>query len=250
MSGHSKWSTIKRRKGAEDAKRAKVFTRLAKEIIIAAREGSDENANSKLRLAVIKARSANMPRENIERTIKRGAGELDGAEAMSEIVYEGYGIEGIAFIVEVMTDNKNRALAEIKNVFNKLGGSLATSGAVAWQFDQLGYLTLKGDNHDFDTVFMVAAEAGADDVVDEEGILTVYTPRTAFAAVEEALSNAGYELEDAELRWFAKNEVEVTTESALKNMKMMERLEELDDVQNVATNMLISDSIMAAYESA
>ena len=251
MSGHSKWSTIKRRKGAEDAKRAKLFTRAAKEIIIAARDGGgDESANPRLKLAIQKARAVNMPRENIERAIKRGTGELEGAEAMAEIVYEGYGHEGVAFIVEVMTDNKNRTLAEVKNVFNKMGGSLATSGAVQWQFEQLGYITLKGDNLDFDALFMIAAEAGADDVVNEEGIMTIYTPRTAFAAVEDALRSAGYEIDESELRWFAKNEVDISLEAAVKNMKLMERLEELDDVQNVATNMSLTEDMMAAYESA
>ncbi|MDW8172593.1 MAG: YebC/PmpR family DNA-binding transcriptional regulator [Anaerolineae bacterium] len=251
MSGHSKWSTIKRRKGAEDAKRAKLFTRAAKEIIIAARDGGgDENTNPRLKLAIQRARAVNMPRENIERAIKRGTGEIEGGEAMAEIVYEGYGHEGVAFIVEVMTDNKNRTLAEVKNVFNKMGGNLATSGAVQWQFEQLGYITLKGDKLDFDALFMVAAEAGADDVVDEDGVMTVYTPRTALAAVEEALRSAGYEIEESELRWFAKNEVDISLEAAVKNMKLMERLEELDDVQNVATNMSLTEDMMAAYESA
>lgn len=131
-----------------------------------------------------------------------------------------------------------------------MGGSLATSGAVQWQFEQLGYITLKGDNLDFDALFMIAAEAGADDVVNEEGIMTIYTPRTAFAAVEDALRSAGYEIDESELRWFAKNEVDISLEAAVKNMKLMERLEELDDVQNVATNMSLTEDMMAAYESA
>jgi YebC/PmpR family DNA-binding regulatory protein len=248
MSGHSKWSTIKRRKGAEDAKRAKIFTRLARDVVIAAREGGgDENANPKLKLAVIKARAANMPKENIERAIKKGTGEIEGGEVI-EITYEGYGPEGVAYIVAVMTDNKNRALAEIKYAFNKNDGSLATNGAVSWQFDQKGYLTILGEA-DFDEVFMQAAEAGADDVVDEDGVITVYTPRDAFGAVEQALTEAGYEFEESELRWFPQNEVEVAINKAIQNMRLMEQLEESDDVQSVSSNLSITDAVIAAFES-
>ncbi len=249
MSGHSKWSTIKRKKGAEDAKRAKMFTRIARDIMIAARDGGgDENANPKLKIAIGKARAANMPKENIERAIKKGTGELEG-NAMEEYTYEGYGIEGIAFMVEVLTDNKNRTLAEVKNAFNKSGGTMATAGSVAWQFNQKGCITLKGTNLDFEEVFMVAAEAGADDVVNEDGVVVVYTPREAFAAVEQALTNSGYTVEEAELRWIAQNETEVSVDAAVKNMRLMERLEELDDVQSVASNMAITSDIIQAFES-
>lgn len=248
MSGHSKWSTIKRRKGAEDAKRAKVFTRLGRDIMVAAREGGgDENSNPKLKLAIQKARASNMPKDNIERAIKKGTGEIDGGE-MLEITYEGYGPEGVAFIVEVLTDNKNRALAEVKHAFSKHGGSLATNGAVAWQFDQMGYLALKGE-HDFDEIFMLAAEAGADDVSNEDGIIVVYTPRESFGAVEQALTEAGIELEESELRWFAQNEIEVPTTKAVQNMRLMEQLEESDDIQSVASNLNITADVLAAYEA-
>jgi YebC/PmpR family DNA-binding regulatory protein len=250
VSGHSKWATIKRRKGAEDAKRGKIFTRLGRDIMVAAREsGGDENANPKLKLAVIKARAANMPKENIERAIKKGTGELDGGN-VDELTYEGYGVSGIAFIVECLTDNKNRTLAEVKNVFNKGGGSLATSGSVTWQFAQKGVITLKGTNLDFEEVFMVAAEAGADDVENDEGTLIVYTPREAFGAVEQALTAGGYEIEESELRWTAENETEVDVSVGLKNMRLMERLEELDDVQSVASNMAITAEILSALETA
>jgi YebC/PmpR family DNA-binding regulatory protein len=250
VSGHSKWATIKRKKGAEDAKRGKIFTRLARDITIAAREGGgDESANPKLKLAIAKARAANMPKENIERAIKRGTGELEGGAAMEELIYEGYGVNGIAFIVECLTDNKNRTLAEIKNVFNKNGGSLATSGSVTWQFKQAGVITLTGENLNYDEVFMIAADAGADDVESDEGSLTVYTPREAFAAVEQALSAAGYTIEDSGLRWIAINETSLDVASALKNMRIMERLEELDDVQSVASNMEITSELLEALES-
>ncbi|MDE2637084.1 MAG: YebC/PmpR family DNA-binding transcriptional regulator [Chloroflexota bacterium] len=246
MSGHSKWSTIKRKKGAEDAKRAKIFTRLGRDIMVAAREGGgDESANPRLKLAIAKARAANMPKDNIERAIKKGTGEIAGGEVV-EMLYEGYGPEGVAYIVEIMTDNKNRALAEIKHAFSKYDGSLATNGAVIWQFDQKGYLTLKGAA-DFDEVFMEAAEAGAEDVVDGDGVIAIYTARDDFGAVEQALTKAGYELEDCELRWFPQNEVEVPTGKALQNMRLMEQLEEADDVQTVSSNLNITDEVLAAF---
>ena len=248
MSGHSKWSTIKRKKGAEDAKRAKIFTRLGRDIMVAAREGGgDEGTNPRLKLAVSKARAANMPKDNIERAIKKGTGEIAGGELV-EIVYEGYGPEGVAYIVEIMTDNKNRALAEIKHAFSKHEGSLATSGAVMWQFDQKGYLTIRGEA-DFDEVFMQAADAGADDVVEEDGIIAVYTPRDGFGAVEQALAAAGFDFEDSELRWFPQNEIDVSSGKALQNMRLMEQLEESDDVQSVASNLNITDDVLAAFES-
>ena len=248
MSGHSKWSTIKRKKGAEDAKRGKVFTRLGRDIMVAARDGgSDENANPKLKLAIAKARSANMPKENIERAIKKGTGEIAGGEVV-EMTYEGYGPEGVAYIVEILTDNKNRALADVKHAFTKNAGSLATNGSVMWQFDQKGYITIKG-NPEFDDIFMEAAEAGADDVIDEDGVIAVYTPREDFTAVEQALSESGYEFEEAELRWMPQNEVDIPTGKALQNMRLMEQLEEADDVQSVASNLSITDEVLAAFAS-
>lgn len=250
MSGHSKWSTIKRRKGAEDAKRGKIFTRLARDITVAAREGGgDENGNPKLKLAIAKAKENNMPKDNIERAIQRGLGTL-GGEELEEITYEGYGVEGVAYLIDVLTDNKNRTLADIKRVFNRAGGSLASAGSVAWQFDQKGHITLKGDNLDYDEVFLIAAEAGADDVVDEDGVMTIYTPRDLLAAVEEALIGAGYSIDEAELKWEAKNQSEVEPEKAIQNMKLMEALEELDDVQGVSSNLLMTDEIVAAFETA
>jgi YebC/PmpR family DNA-binding regulatory protein len=250
MSGHSKWSTIKRKKGAEDAKRGKIFTRLARDIQIAAKEGGgDESSNPKLKLAILKAKAENMPKENIERAILRGTGKLEGIE-MEEITYEGYGPDGVAYLIDVLTDNKNRSLAEIKRSFNRGGGALASAGSVAWQFEQKGQIILEGDNLDFDTVFMTAAEAGADDVTNEEGAVTVYTPREQFGAVEQALSEAGYKVVEAELKWVAKNESEVPVDKAVANMRLMTELEELDDVQAVASNLAISDEIIAAYETA
>lgn len=250
MSGHSKWSTIKRRKGAEDAKRGKIFTRLGRDIMIAAREGGgSEETNAKLKLAITKARAANMPKENIERAIKKGTGELEGA-AMEEITYEGYGADGIAFLIDVLTDNKNRSLADLKRVFNRAGGSLASAGSVAWQFNQKGQITLSGTNLNFDDVFMVAAEAGADDVTNDDGELTVYTPREKLRAVEQALTDAGYTVEEANLYWEAQNETELPADRAVSIMRLTEQLEELDDVQTVASNLLITDAVIEAFETA
>lgn len=250
MSGHSKWATIKRKKGAEDARRGKIFTRHARDIAQAAREGGgDENSNAKLRLAVQKARADNMPKENIERAILRGTGKLEGAD-LEEITYEGYGVEGVAFLIDVLTDNKNRSLGEIRRVFNKLGGTMAAAGSVAWQFERKGIITLKGERIDFDSAFMAAAEAGADDVVNDDGLVIVRTPRELLATVEEALIAAGFAIDEAELKWEAKNEAEVPTEKALTNLRIMNELEEIDDVQAVASNLMITDEAMSAFETA
>lgn len=250
MSGHSKWSTIKRKKGATDAKRGKIFTRLARDIVMAAKEGGgDEDSNPKLKLAIAKAKAENMPKDNIDRAIARGSGKGDGAE-MEEMTFEGYGLDGVAFIVDTISDNKNRTLAEVKRVFNRAGGAMATAGSVSWQFEQKGYIELAGEGLDFDEVFMVAAEAGADDVSNEDGTIAVYTPREFFGAVEQALVDAGYTVAEAELRWEAKNETEVSAEKAAQNLKLMNDLEELDDVQTVASNLLITDEALAAFETA
>ncbi len=249
MSGHSKWANIKRRKGAEDAKRGKLFTKLGRDISQAAREGGGESGNPRLVIAVQKAKENNMPKENIERAILRGLGKLEGAE-LEEITYEGYGTDGVAFVIDVLTDNKNRALGLIKNVFNKRGGSLASAGSVKFQFEQKGEIVLGEGKFDFDELFMVAAEAGADDVVEEDGTVTIYTPREALAAVEDALRSNNYPIEEAEIKWFAKNETELPVEKALSNLRIQSELEELDDVQAVALNLSITDEILEAYETA
>ena len=175
--------------------------------------GGDENSNPKLKLAVAKAKSANMPKDNIERAILRGTGGLEGEE-MVEITYEGYGPDGVAYIVDVLTDNKNRTLADIKHAFNKGGGSLASAGSVTWQFERKGYIALKGEV-DFEEVFMIAAEVGADDVTDEEALVSVYTPYEMFGAVEQTLVDSGYEIEESELRWEATNETGLPVDKAM-----------------------------------
>jgi len=252
MSGHSKWSTIKRAKGVEDAKRGKIFTRIGRDIMIATREGGggDENSNGKLKIAILKAKAANMPKENIERAIKRGLGEGGDGIQMDEITYEGYGTDGVAFMIDVLTDNKNRSLADVKRVLNRGGGALASAGSVGWQFTQKGYLQVKPNGVDFDSLFMAAAEAGADDVVEEEAGFAVYTPREMLGAVENALSSAGYIVNESELYWQSNNETEIAVDRAVANMKLHEALEVLDDVQSVASNLTVTDDVLAALEMA
>ncbi len=244
MSGHSKWSTIKRKKGAEDAKRGRIFTRLAREISMAARSGSDPDSNPGLRLAIDKARAANMPKDNIQRAIARGAGEGDDGAVLEEITYEGYGPSGVAILVDVVTDNKNRTLAEIKHAFSRSGGALASAGSVMWQFEQKGLISL-AEGSDFDNAFLVAAEAGAEDVEADGADISIYTPRELLAHVTEALKEAGFEIDDYELTWKPKNEISLDKDDTLKVMGMIEKLEELDDVHSVSSNLEITDEVLA-----
>jgi YebC/PmpR family DNA-binding regulatory protein len=251
MSGHSKWSTIKRKKGAEDAKRGKIFTRLAREITMAARQGGgDPDTNAALRLAIEKAKGSNMPKDNIQRAIGRGTGEGADSTVLEEITYEGYAPHGIAILVDVVTDNKNRTLAEVKHVFSKYGGSLASAGSVMWQFEQRGYISIDATDVDFDTLFLLAAEAGAEDVEQDEGEIAIYTPRDELGAVVDALRDAGYTIEEFELTWVAKNETSLDTNEAVKVMNLIERMEELDDVETVSSNLDITDEALAALEAA
>jgi YebC/PmpR family DNA-binding regulatory protein len=251
MSGHSKWSTIKRKKGAEDAKRGKIFTRVTREIMAAAREGgADPETNAALRLAIDKAKAVNMPKDNIERAIHRGAGIGEDAVQMEEVVYEGYAPHGVALVITVVTDNKNRSLADIKYLFSRNGGNFASAGAVTWQFEQKGYIAVGTEGADYEEIFLMAAEAGADDVQEEEDIFAVYTPREELANVAWALEEAGYTLEERELIWMPQNEIELPTDDALQVMKLIEKLEDLDDVQTVASNLEINDEVAAALEAA
>ncbi|MGD8464400.1 MAG: YebC/PmpR family DNA-binding transcriptional regulator [Anaerolineae bacterium] len=247
MSGHSKWSTIKRKKAAEDAKRGQVFTKLAKEIAIAAREGADPEMNYKLRLVIDKAKAANMPKDNIERAVRRGAGLEKGAE-LEEISYEGYGPHGVALIVQVVTDNRNRAVASIRRGFTKLGGSLGETGCVAWQFEIKGYLTLAPDGLDQDEVFDVAVEWGADDVVFGDDLIEIFTSPEDFRTVREALEGRGITLESAEITLMPKTTVSLNEKQTLQNMNLIAALEDLEDVQQVYSNLDISDELMTTFE--
>ncbi len=250
MSGHSKWSTIKHKKAATDAKRGKIFTRLAREITLAAREGGgNPDVNFSLRLAVDKAKSANMPKDNIERAIKRGTGELKGEE-LSEVTYEGYAPNGVALLLQVVTDNKNRAVANVRRIITRQGGTLADAGAVAWQFDRKGYIGIAPDGVDQDTLFEVAVEAGAEDVVFGDDLIEVYAELENFQAVRQALQEAGIHFETAELAMIPKTTMQLGEKETLQVMGVIEALEELDDVQQVYSNLNISDEVMAKYEAA
>jgi YebC/PmpR family DNA-binding regulatory protein len=244
MSGHSKWSTIKRKKGAEDAKRGKLFTRLARDITIAARSGGDPDANPTLRTAVDKARGANMPKDNIERAIKKGTGELEGGE-LEEIMYEAYGPHGVPILVKCLTDNRNRAIAELRRVFNKQGGNLAEAGAVAWMFTTKGYITIENGDQDPDDVFMIAVDAGADDVEISDEVIEVYTQPDQLHAVAGALSDNGLKIADAELAPMPNNEIELDPKETRQVMGIIESLEEIDDVQQVYSGLHISDEVLA-----
>jgi YebC/PmpR family DNA-binding regulatory protein len=248
MSGHSKWSTIKHKKAAVDKKRGKIFTRIAKEITIAASAGGgDPESNNALGLAIDNAKAANMPKDNIERAIKRGTGELEGGE-LFELMYEVYGPNGIGILVEVVTDNKNRAIADVRHVVNKNGGNMADSGSVAWQFTRKGYIAVSGDI-DEDELFLVAAEAGADDVQFDE-TAEIFVEMDAFAAVRDAVRQAGFQVDEANVIYDPNATVELDASETIQVMGFIEKIEDLDDVQNVYSTLEISDAAIAEMEAA
>ena len=247
MSGHSKWSTIKRKKGALDAKRGKIFTKLIKEITVAARMGGgDPEGNPRLRSAVGTAKSENMPKDNIERAIKKGTGELEGA-VYDEISYEGYGPGGVAVLVDCMTDNKNRSVADIRHAFSKSGGNLGETGCVSWMFEKKGSILIDKDSIGEEELMDKALEAGAEDVVEEDNVYQVVTTPDDFEAVREALETDGIKFIEASVSMIPQNVVEITEEKPARQiLRLLESLEEHEDVQNVFSNFDISDEIMEA----
>ena len=246
MSGHSKWSTIKRQKGANDAKRGAMFTKVAREIAVAARAGGgDPDANYRLRLAMDKARSINMPADNIKRTIEKATGGGE-AEQFEEIVYEGYGPGGVALLVEAQTDNRNRTAAEVRSMFTKSGGQLAGSGAVAWQFEPRGLITVARNGIDADEVALAAIDAGADDVdTDDEAAIEIYTTPADLERVRASLESAGVPVESAESAMIAKQTVELDAAKARQALRLVEQLEDLDDVSRVTANFDIPEEVFA-----
>jgi YebC/PmpR family DNA-binding regulatory protein len=245
MSGHSKWSQIKRQKGVNDAKRGAVFTKVARDIAIAARAGGgDPDGNFKLRLAIEKARGVNMPSENIKRAIERGVGGGE-ADLFEEIVYEGYGPGGVAILVEAATDNRNRTAADIRAIFTKAGGQLAGTGAVAWQFEQQGVIAIPRAGQDADEVALLAIDAGANDVDTDADPLEVYTEPGQLEATRRSLEAAGVRIESAELTMQARNHIDVDVARARANLRLIEHLEDQDDVQRVTANFEIPDEILA-----
>ncbi len=244
MSGHNKWSTIKHKKAATDAKRGKIYTRLVKEIILAAKSGGgDVETNPRLRTAIATAKKENMPRDNIERAIKRGTGEIEGA-AYEEITYEGYGHNGVGIVVDCMTDNKNRTVAELRHIFSKYGGSLAENGAVSWNFELKGFMNIPSAGLDEDEFIMQALEAGADDVELNGEYYDVFTAPGEFHVVLGNIEQLGFPIENAELTRIPKNSV-MADEVADKLMKLIDMLEDIDDVQKVYANFEFSDEVMA-----
>lgn len=242
MSGHSKWATIKRKKAALDAKKGKIFTKLIKEITIAARQGGGDPAgNPRLRLAIDNAKAENMPAENIERAIKKATGELEGV-TYHELTYEGYGPAGVAMLVEVATDNKNRTVAEVRHIFSKHGGSLGETGSVAWMFERKGVITLPKQDKSEDDILAIVLDAGADDLQTEEEFYEITTSVENFEAVRKALQENNLKVDNASLQWIAKNTLEVKGEDAEKVMKLIEALEDCDDVQNVYSNADIDEA--------
>ena len=245
MSGHSKWATIKRKKAATDAKRGKIFTKLIREITVAARDGGgDPNFNPRLRLAVDNAKAGNMPADNITRAIKKGTGELEGV-SYEEIAYEGYGPGGVALYIETLTDNQKRTVADVRHVLTKLGGSLGTTGSVGWQFDRKGQIYVDASRYTEESVFEAAIEAGADDVEREGEEFIVTTEAGAFHEVQEGMKSVEIEFERAELSWIPQNEVRVEGRDAEKLIKLLDSLEDIDDVQHVSSNADIDEEILA-----
>lgn len=245
MSGHSKWHTIKHKKGALDAKRGKIFTKLIKEITVAARTGGsgDVDTNARLRKAVTDAKGMNMPNDTIDRAIKRGTGQLEGV-AYDEITYEGYGIGGVAVLVETMTDNRNRTVAEIRHIFSKNGGNMGEAGSVAWMFDKKGYIVVDKTAMGEEALFDVVIEAGADDMQDEGDVYEIFTTPEAFEAVTDALTAAGVETQAAEISMIPQNYIALTGDDARKMMKLYDALDDNDDVQKVYANFDIDESEM------
>ncbi len=245
MAGHSKWANTKHRKGAQDAKRGKIFTKLAKEISVAARMGGgDAEANPRLRAGIAAARAVNMPKDNIERAIKKGTGGMDGVN-YEEITYEGYGPGGVAMLVECMTDNRNRTVGEVRFFFSKSGGNMGESGCVSYMFDKKGSMLVEKGVIDEDKLMELALDAGAEDVVEEDGVFQVLTAPDDFNAVREVLENAGVTFIEASISMIPKNTVEVADEkTAIQLMKLIDNLEDNDDVQKVHANFDIPDALM------
>lgn len=251
MSGHSKWSTIKRKKAANDARRGNLFTRLAREIAIAAREGGgDPESNFALRLAMDKARANNMPKDNVERAVRRGTGEDKEGGGLEQVVYEGFGPHGVALMIEVVTDNRNRAVAEVRHALTRSSGNMAEAGAVAWQFKRAAYFAIPAEGKDPEQVFELAVEAGAEDVLTGEDDIEVIAPVEAFKGISDRLRDAGIKPDEVSLRMMPTTTVELDPERTLQVMRLIESLEELDDVQEVYSTLKVTDAAVAMLEAA
>ncbi|MGD2026655.1 MAG: YebC/PmpR family DNA-binding transcriptional regulator [Anaerolineales bacterium] len=251
MSGHSKWSTIKHKKGINDARRGKLFTTLAKAIAVAAREGGgDPDMNITLRLAIDKAKAANMPKDNIERAIKRGTGEDKDAAALERIIYEAYAPHGVALIIETVTDNRNRTVAELRHNLTHAGGSMGETGSVAWQFTPRAYFTIPCEGRSEDDAYELAIEAGAEDVIYDSELIELIGEGSAFKQISDQLRAMGVKTEESELRMFPNQEMELDPQKTVQVMRLIETIEELDDVQQVDSNLAITDDALEILEAA
>ncbi|MGD8822998.1 MAG: YebC/PmpR family DNA-binding transcriptional regulator [Anaerolineales bacterium] len=251
MSGHSKWSTIKRKKAANDAKRGAIFTRLAREVAIAAREGGgDIEMNFALRLAVDRAKAANMPKDNIERAIRRGTGEDKDGAHFEQIMYEGYAPNGIALMIDVVTDNRNRTVADIRHVLTRAGGNMGEEGSVSWQFKRGAYFAIEAEGVDEEEIFEAAVEAGADDVILGDEDIEILAPLEAFKTVSDRLKEIKIKPEEAEVRMFPNTELSLPAEQAVKVMRIIEELEDLDDVRAVFSNLDVTEEAVQLLEEA
>jgi YebC/PmpR family DNA-binding regulatory protein len=249
MSGHSHWATIRRKKGAADAKKGAIFTRFAREILMAAREGGgDPSMNIHLQLAIERARAQNMPKDSIDRAIKRGTGESKDGSVLEEITYEGYASHGVALMIECVTDNRNRAVSEIRHTLTRSGGTMGESGSVGWQFTRASYFEFPAAGLDPDKIFELAVEAGANDVQIDDESIEILAPPELFKSIGDRLKAEGIHPEDAGLRMIPNQELELPTDEALQVLRIVEGLEELDDVQNVYHNLHISDEVMTALD--
>jgi YebC/PmpR family DNA-binding regulatory protein len=249
MSGHSKWSKIKHQKGVDDVKKGNLFTKLTREIIIAAKEGGgNADVNFRLRLAVQRARDSNMPMDNIDRAIKKGSGELEGG-SLVEMTLEGYGPSGIAVMVNALSDNRNRTVQEVRSTFTRHGGSLGESGCVSWIFESRGVINIKAENVDADELALTAIDAGAEDVQVESGMVEVYTKPEALEKVRATLEQKKIAIESSELQMVPKTLVKLDEKAATQALKLLDRLEEIDDVQNVYSNADIPDSVLASIQA-
>jgi YebC/PmpR family DNA-binding regulatory protein len=249
MSGHSKWAQIKRQKGVADARRGQLFTKLAREIIVAVREGgSNPEANFRLRLAMQKARDSNMPLDNIDRAIKRGSGQAEGA-SLAEMVLEGYGPSGVAILVTALSDNRNRTLQDVRNIFTRNGGNLGESGCVAWLFDSRGVITVDTKERDAEALALEAIDAGAEDVKIEDNYIEIYTKPEELEKVREALKQQNIPIASSELSRVPKTVVQLEEKAALQTLRLLDKLEELDEVQSVSSNADFPDSILEKYQS-
>jgi YebC/PmpR family DNA-binding regulatory protein len=249
MSGHSKWHSIKHQKGVADARRGQLFTKLTRELIIAAREGGgNADMNFRLRLAVQKARDSNMPMDNIDRAIKKGTGEIEGG-ALTELTLEGYGPGGTAIMVNALTDNRNRTIQEVRSTFTRHGSNLGESGCVSWIFDSKGVITINAEGVDADELALNAIDAGAEDVKVEDGYVYVYTVMEDLENVRKALEEQGIEIESSEISKVPKNTIELDEKAAVQALKLMEKLEENDDIQNVYSNADFPEAVLESYQS-